>query len=310
MVYGEGSDTLIDRYSEKVFDITVNVLMSIILLIILYPLYFTVIASISSPYAVAKGQILFLPVDISIDSYKQVFAYKQIWVGYKNTIIYTVFGTMFNLFLTIPAAYGLSKKKLPGRSIITLIFLFTMYFNGGLIPTYLLVKSLNLLNTRYVLMIMGGISIYNTIVTRVYFSASIPDELYEAARIDGANEFRSFFTIALPLAIPIIAVMSLYYAVTHWNSYFNALLYVSQREYEPLQSVLRKVLILNENALNDEIMQDSLSPGELLDRAKRAYAAYSMKYSMVFIASAPLLAVYPLVQKYFVRGIMIGSLKG
>lgn len=294
--------------SDKIFDWSINVFMLILLFLMIYPLYFTVIASISDPYMVAKGKVTLWPTGFTLNSYKQVFAYSQIWVGYKNTLFYTIFGTLFNLFLTIPAAYGLSKKSLPGRSLITLFFVFTMYFSGGMVPTYLLVKDLGLINTPYVLVILGGISVYNMVITRVYF-AGISDSIYEAARIDGASEFRIFIRITLPLAIPIIAVISLYYAVSHWNSYFNAMLYVTKTDLEPLQSVLRKVLILNENALNEQIMQE-ISGDELIDRAKRAYAAYTMRFSMVFIASAPLLIAYPFIQKHFVKGIMIGSLKG
>ncbi|MCL2834355.1 MAG: carbohydrate ABC transporter permease, partial [Treponema sp.] len=204
------------------FDIINTFIMVMMLLITAYPLYFTIIASLSEPYDVAKGNVKLWPVGFTMQSYKQVFAYKQIWVGYSNTIVYTVFGTLFSLLLTLPAAYTLSKKHLPGRSVITMYFLVTMYFSGGLVPTYLLVKNLGLMNTRYVLIILGSFSVYNMIITRVYFSSSIPEDIYEAAKIDGASDFRQFFTIALPLAVPVIAVITLYYAVGNWNSYFNA----------------------------------------------------------------------------------------
>lgn len=291
------------------FDLTVDIIMIAILIITAYPLYFTIIASFSAPQEVAAGNVVWKPVGFTLDSYKQVFAYKQIWVGYANTILYTVFGTLFNLLLTIPAAYTLSKKDLPGKGVIMTIFLFTMYFSGGMVPSYLLVKKLGLIDTRLVLILVSGISIYNLIVTRVYFTTSVPDAIYEAARIDGAGEIKTFFKIALPLAKPIIAVMLLFYGVAHWNNYFDALLYVSKQSLEPLQSVLRRVLILNESALDEEALRANLAPGELLDRAKQAYAAYTMKFSMVFIASAPLLAAFPFVQKYFIKGVMIGSVK-
>lgn len=293
----------------ELFDICNVIFMFVVLFITIYPLYFTIIASFSEPSAVATGKVLWRPVGFTLDSYRQVFAYKQIWAGYLNTIFYTVLGTVFNLFLTIPAAYAVSKKYLPHRKIIMGFFLITMYFGGGMVPSYLLVKSLGLINTRLALVIVSGISIYNLIVTRTYFTTSISDSIYEAARMDGAGELKTFFSIALPLAKPIMAVMVLYYAVAHWNDYFNALLYVSNQELEPLQSVLRRVLIQNQNALNESLMQQSMSSGELLDSAKRAYAAYTMKYTMVFIASAPLLAAYPFVQKYFVKGVMVGAVK-
>ncbi len=292
-----------------VFDIFNTVFMILVLLITIYPLYFTIIASFSDPKAVASGEVIWRPVGMTLDSYKQVFAYTDIWRGYGNTIFYTVCGTLFQLCLMIPAAYALSKKYLPGQKIIMTIFLITMYFGGGMVPTYLLVKNLGLVNTRACLVIVSGFSVYNLIVTRTYFSTSISEAIYEAARIDGAGEIKSFLSIALPLAKPIVAVMILYYAVALWNNYFDALLYITDKNLEPLQSVLRRVLIQNENALNEAMLQGNLAPGELLDTAKRAYAAYTMKYTMVFIASAPLLIAYPFVQKYFVKGVMVGAVK-
>lgn len=292
-----------------VFDLCNYVFMFFILFITVYPLYFTVIASFSEPSAVATGEVVWKPVGFTLNSYKQVFAYKQIWMGYANTIFYTVLGTVFNLFLTIPAAYAVSKKYLPNRKLLMGFFLITMYFSGGMVPSYLLIKGLGLINTRAALVLVSGISIYNLIVTRTYFTTSISDSIYEAAKIDGAGELKTFLSIALPLAKPIIAVMVLYYAVAHWNDYFNALLYVSDKNLEPLQSVLRRVLIQNQNALDESMMQQSMQPGEMLDSAKRAYAAYTMKYTMVFIASAPLLIAYPFVQKYFVKGVMVGAVK-
>lgn len=291
------------------FDICNYIIMAVILFITIYPLYFTVIASISDPKAVATGKVFWWPVDFTLDSYKQVFEYKPIWTGYANTILYTVAGTLFNMFLTIPAAYTLSKKKLPGKNIIMGFFMVTMYFSGGMVPTYLLVKNLGLVNTRWAMIILGGISIYNLIVAKTFFGSSISESLYEAARIDGAGEIKTFLKIALPLAKPIIAVIALYYAVAHWNDYFTALLYVTDKDKVPLQTVLREVLIQNQNALDPEKMQQSMSEGELIDSAKRVYTAYGMKYSMVFIASAPLLIVYPFIQKYFVQGVMIGAVK-
>lgn len=292
-----------------VFDIGNCIFMMFVLFITVYPLYFTVIASFSEPSVVATGGVVWKPVGFTLDSYKQVFAYKQIWTGYANTIFYTILGTCFNLILTIPAAYAVSKKYFPHRNLFMGLFLFTMYFSGGMVPSYLLVKSLGLINTRAALVLVSGISIYNLVVTRTYFTTSISDSIYEASKIDGAGELKTFFSIALPLAKPIIAVMILYYAVAHWNNYFNALLYVSDQALEPLQSVLRRVLIQNQNALDESMMQQSMQPGELLDSAKRAYAAYTMKYTMVFIASAPLLVAYPFVQKYFVKGVMVGAVK-
>lgn len=292
----------------SLFDACNMLFMLFVLFVTIYPMYFTIIASFSDPGAVAKGEVVWTPVGLTVDAYKHVFAYKQIWTGYANSIYYTVFGVAFNILLTIPAGYAMSKKYLPYRNVVLVFFMITMYVGGGMVPAYLLRKSLGLLNTRLVIVLAGGISIYNMIVTRTYFSTSISESLYEAADIDGAGEIKKFLSIGIPLAKPIIAVMVLYYAVGHWNDYFTALLYISDSELEPLQSVLRRVLILNQNALNTDILATQTME-QIAANVKRAYAAYTMKYSMVFIASAPLLIAYPFVQKHFVKGVMIGAVK-
>jgi putative aldouronate transport system permease protein len=295
---------------DRAFDWINAALLLLILLVLIYPLYFTVIASVSEPYDVVKGNVVFSPKGFTLEAYRNVFKESRIWTGYRNTIAYTLLGTLFNLGLTMPAAYVLSKRDLPGRSGLTAYFLITMYFSGGLIPTYLLVKSLNLINRPFTLIVLGGISVYNMIISRVYFQTAIPGELYESATMDGAGDFRCFFGIALPLSKPILAVIALYYGVGHWNAYFNALLYVSKSAYQPLQLVLRSILLLNEMALAE------LDPNLVLDAdmvvalTRRAYLAEAMKYALIFIASAPLLMVYPFVQRHFVKGVMIGSLKG
>ena len=291
-----------------VFDIVNITLLVIILLLLIYPLYFTVIASLSEPKDVVAGKVLLAPVGFTWEAYQMAFNESRIWIGYRNTILYTSLGTLFNLALTIPAGYFISKKELPGRNIINIFFLIPMYFGGGLIPTYLIVKDLGLINTPYTLILLGGVSIYNMIITRVFFQTSIPNELYESAFIDGAGDMRTFFSIALPLAKPIIAVIALYYAVGHWNSYFNALVYVNSAELQPLQMVLRAILLMNEQALQTI---DSTMEAEMVEAlARRAYLSFTMKYALIFIASAPLLAVYPFVQKHFVKGALIGSVKG
>jgi len=294
---------------DKMMTFVVYFITILVALICFYPLYFTVIASISDPYAVYTGKISFLPVGFTIESYQEVMKNSQIWTGYGNTIFYTVVGTMFNLALTIPGAYALSKKQMFGRAFLMTIFIITMYFSGGMIPTYLLYKGMNLVNTRTILCIIGGVSVYNLIVTRTYFKNSISKELYEAARIDGANELHIFWSFALPLAGPIIAVMALYYAVGHWSSYFSAMIYVTKTSYQPLQLVLRRILILNENAFAEAMAAD-VSEEALQLALRRTYLATTMKYALVFIASAPMLVAYPFVQKFFVKGVMVGSLKG
>ena len=297
---------------DRIFDKFNVILMLIIMLLMLYPLYFTVIASVSDPYAVVKGQVYLWPKGLTIEPYTNVFKDNRIWTGYRNTVFYTLFGTLWNLILTIPAAYVLSKKKMPMRGFLATYFLIPMYFGGGLIPTYLQVKNPRLINTPLTLIILCGLNIYNMIVTRVYFQTSIPEDLYESARIDGAGDFRTFFRIALPLAKPIIAVMALFYAVDRWNDYFTALVFVSNVDLQPLQMVLRGILLLNQTALQT-LDTKSMNEGDIelmLDLARRTYMAEAMKYSLIFIASAPLLIAYPFVQKYFVKGVMIGSLKG
>ena len=288
------------------FDVVVIVLLTLILLIMIYPMYFILIASISDPGLVVSGKVFLYPRKITMESYQMVFETKSIWTGYLNTVIYTVLGTMYNLCTLIPAAYVMSKKDLPGRGFFSMFFFITMYFGGGMIPTYLLMKNLGLLDTRWVL-ILGSVSCYNLIVARQYYQNSIPESIYEAARIDGASEFKCFFRIALPLSSSIIAVMTLFHAVGHWNSYYNALLYVHKADYYPLQLILREILLLNQNVLEGAILDD---PDAATWAIRRMWIAESMKYSIIFISCAPLLVAYPFVQKYFVKGVMIGSVKG
>lgn len=297
------------RREGKTFDIVNLTLLMILLVLLLYPLFFTVVASLSEPSEVVKGNVVFWVKGFTLESYQMAFNESRIWRGYANSLFYTAFGTLFNLCLTIPAAYFVSKKELPGRQIINVYFLITMYFSGGLIPTYLIMKQIHMIDQWYSLIFIGGLSVYNMIITRVYFQTALPGELYEAAYIDGAGDFRTFFGIALPLAKPIIAVIALYYSVGHWNGYFNALIYVSNPDYQPLQIVLRSILLLNETALG-ALDPNSMDEAMVIALTRRTYLASTMKYALIFIASAPLLIAYPFVQKYFVKGALIGSLKG
>ncbi len=297
------------RREGKTFDIVNLTLLMILLVLLLYPLFFTVVASLSEPSEVVKGNVVFWVKGFTLESYQMAFNESRIWRGYANSLFYTAFGTLFNLCLTIPAAYFVSKKELPGRQIINVYFLITMYFSGGLIPTYLIMKQIHMIDQWYSLIFIGGLSVYNMIITRVYFQTALPGELYEAAHIDGAGDFRTFFSIALPLAKPIIAVIALYYSVGHWNGYFNALIYVSNPDYQPLQIVLRSILLLNETALG-ALDPNSMDEAMVIALTRRTYLASTMKYALIFIASAPLLIAYPFVQKYFVKGALIGSLKG
>ena len=291
---------------DKVFDSFNMAIMIIILILMVYPLYFIVIASFSDPYSVVNGHVYILPSGFTVEAYINVSEDSRIWLGYMNSIRYTIFGTLFSLALTIPAAYVLSKKNMLGRKFLIFYFLIPMYFSGGLVPTFLLVRSIGLMNKSYTLIFLGAMSMYNLIVARIFFQTSIPEELYESASIDGASNFRIFFQIALPLSSAIIAVMALFYAVSNWNSYFSALIYISNQRFNPLQIVLRNILINNQIMLSIEDME----PEEMLDAARRQLMAEGMKYALIFIASAPLLIAYPFVQKHFVKGVLIGSLKG
>ena len=295
--------------SNTVFGFVNGLVMTILLILFAYPLYYTIIASFSDAEAVVTGKVSIVPVGFSLEAYRAVLANKQVWLGYRNTIFYTVFGTMFNLFLTIPLGYALSKKHLFCRKFFTWFFMITMYFSGGMIPTYLLYKNMGLINNPLIMIISGGLSVYNTIVTRTYFQNSIPESLFEAARIDGCSEIGSFIKIALPLAKSIIAVMVLYYAVGHWNSYFNAMMYLPNTDYQPLGLVLRRILILNQSAFDSAISEGVVSAEMLKNAISREYLAEVMKYALVFIASAPMLIIYPFIQKYFVKGVMIGAVK-
>ena len=294
--------------SDKLFDTVNIILLCFVGLIILYPLYFTVIASVSNPYPVMRGEVLLYPKEFTLEPYKNVFINDDIWMGYYNTIVNTVMVTAYNLVLTIPAAYVLARRGLKGRNIFMFIFVFTMYFSGGMIPGYLLVKQLGLINTRWALIIPAGMSVYNMIIARTFFQSNLSEELYEAARIDGCNEYGIFFRIALPLSGAIIAVVALYVAVGSWNSYFSALLYVSDRKLYPLQFVLRNILITNQQM--KLINTGSLSSKQIESMYRKKIMAESMKYSIIFISSLPMLIAYPFVQKYFVKGVMIGALKG
>ena len=290
------------------FDLTIYAILFLVLLIIIYPLYFTVIASLSDPMAVANGEVFLAPKGFTLDSYKNVLENKSIWTGYRNTIFYTVLGTCFNLFLTIPAAYALSKKELPCGKILVWVFMFTMYFSGGMIPTYLVVKQMGLINTWFTLPVLGGVSIYNLVVTRNFYQTTIPKELFEAADVDGCSDIGAFFKIALPLSGSIIAVMTLFYGVTHWNGFFNGLIYLSKDKYYPLQLILRRILLQNESAM--ERIGTMATDDEVLKAMRQVMLAETMKYAVIFIASFPVMVAYVFVQKHFVKGLMLGAVKG
>ncbi|MDR3120997.1 MAG: carbohydrate ABC transporter permease [Clostridiales bacterium] len=287
---------------DKTVLIIFNILLVFAAVVVIYPLYFVLIASVSSPDAVNSGRALFLPSETTLVGYKYIFRDWRIWIGYRNTILYTVCGTALGLLLTVMGGYSLSRRDLPGRKIITTIFIITMYFGGGLIPTYLVIQNLHLINTPYVLMILGSFSTFSLIVTRTFFSSKIPYELLEAASIDGCGNARFFVSIVLPLSKEILSVIALQYAVGHWNSFFNALIYVNDVQFYPLQLFLRDMLISAQSGAADALNYDAM--------LELKQVADTMKYGIIIVSSLPVLILYPFLQKYFVHGIMIGSLKG
>lgn len=287
--------------SDKIFDLVILLLSAVIFLIIAYPLWFVVIASVSNSDLVNQGIVRIVPVDIRIYGYEQVFNDSRIWTGYGNTIIYVVFGTALNIIVTMCAAYSLSRRDFPTRNKIMLYFVFTMFFNGGLVPTYLTVSELGLISTKSVLIILGTLNVYNLIIARTFIQTSVPDELYEAAIIDGCDHFTYFLKVVIPLSKAIIAVLTLYYAVGRWNDYFTALIYNNNNANDPLQIVLRRILLLNEAF-------ESGSGGFTGGYAQSF--AEQVKYAIIIVSTLPIMAVYPFVQKHFQKGVMIGAVKG
>ncbi|WNQ10643.1 carbohydrate ABC transporter permease [Paenibacillus aurantius] len=296
------STAIRESRSDRIFTVINYTVLSLFLLIILYPLVYVVSASISDADAVIAGEVWLWPVRPTLDGYTAVFRHKLIWSGFANSIMYTAAGTLVNVVMTILAAYPLARKDFYGKNLFMFLFVFTMMFSGGLIPTYLVVKDLGLLNTTWAMILPGALAIWNMIVTRTYFQTTIPDELLEASQLDGCNDFRFVWSIVLPLSGPIIAVIALFYAVGHWNSYFSALMYLKSQSLYPLQLVLREILVQNE--------VDASMLIDVAEQAKREGLRELLKFSLIVVATVPLLIVYPFVQKYFVKGIMIGSLKG
>ena len=291
--------------SEIVFDTVLTIVTVMVALVCFYPIYFTVIASFSDPTLVVTGKVLFVPKGFTLDSYREIIKYDSILTGYGNTLLYTFLGTCYNLLLLIPAAYALSKKAMVLRNGLMIYFVFTMYFSGGLIPYYLQLKSLGLINNPLVMIIPSALNVYNLIITRTFFESNFSETLGEAARIDGAGEFRIFFQLALPLSGAIIAVMALYHAVAHWNTYFNALLFLNKPKYYPLQLVMRQILTTTQ-FINDDMPMSSQMAEEII---RRKYVAETLKYALVILANLPVFIAYPFVQKYFVKGVMIGAIK-
>jgi len=294
---------------DKVFNIVNVTLLTMLLLIVLYPLYFVVIASFSDPMAVNLGQVVWYPKGVRFLGYSMAYNYPDIWIGYRNTIVYASLGTLVHLCVNLPAAYALSRRDFKGAGMITVFFMVPMFFGGGLIPWYLLIiNTLNWGNTVWAMIIPGATGFYSLLVARTFFRSTIPDELRESAEIDGASNVRVFLSIVLPLSTAIIAVQGLFSAVGHWNAFFNAFLFISGREgasRRPLQLVLREILILAQAQLVDrESIVDPGDAQELMDRMLQ------LRYAVIIVSVLPILIVYPFVQRYFVKGVMIGAIKG
>jgi len=289
-----------ESLGDRIFLTATYILLTLVLIAVLYPLIYIVSSSLSSPSAVSAGKVWLWPVDVSFAGYEAVFRNGQVLTGYANSLFYTVAGTFISVSLTIMVAYPLSKKSFFGRTPLMVFITFTMLFSGGLIPTYLVVKSMGMIDTRWALLIPNAVWVWQVIIARTFFQTSIPDELSEAADIDGCSDIRYIFSVVLPLAKPIIAVLSLMYAVGQWNAYFDALIYLKSQSLYPLQLILRSILILGSGTGN-------MDAGEMV---KQQQMAELMKYSLIVVASLPVLVIYPFVQRYFVQGMLIGSVKG
>ncbi len=287
-------------FADKAFDVINYGILGLVALCVLYPLYFIVIASFSDPVAINNGQVSFWPVGFNTTGYQKIFENVKIWRSYSNTIFYTVVGTGINIFLTMMLAYPLSRKKFFARKPITLFVMFTMYFQGGLIPTYLWMNDLNLYNTPWVMVLLPAINVFNLIIAINFIKNNIPEELYEAASIDGCSHIKFFTRIVLPLSKTIIVVLVLYYGVAHWNEFMNGMIYLRDEGLYPLQLTLRNILLQNQAS----------GLGDVDSIIEQQKAAELIKYGAIIISTLPVLVIYPFLQKHFEKGVMVGSVKG
>jgi putative aldouronate transport system permease protein len=289
-----------ESLGDRLFLTCIYIVLTVVLMIVLYPLIYIASSSISDPLAVSSGKVWLWPVDITFLGYKVVLQNKQIVWGYGNSLIYTVCYTLISVTLTVILAYPLSRKTFWGRNAIMMFITFTMLFGGGLIPTYMVIKYLGMIDTRWAILIPGAIGVWSVIITRTFFQSSIPEELAEASEMDGCSDLRFLWSVVLPLSKPILAVLSLFAAVGQWNAYFDALIFLKDQRLYPLQLVLRNILILNASSGNKDVM-------ELVNQKQLADL---MKYSLIMVANLPVFIIYPFVQKHFVKGVLVGSLKG
>ena len=290
------------RGGERALDIGILVILILMALVTLYPLWYVLIASVSSPTAIANGEVLFLPKGFNLDAYRKLIENKQLWIGYRNSILYTVAGVLVDLAVMTPCAYALSRKTLPFRSFLMTLFLITMYFSGGMIPMYMLLNKIGFVNSPLALIVPGCVVVFDMIILRSFFEANIPDSLVEAAMIDGSSHIRFFAQIAMPISPAVLAVVALYSIQRHWNAYLGAQMYIYKPKYYTLQQVLRQI-----TATLDGTLSETLSVDEL---AKMAMDKELMKYAVVIVACIPLIIIYPFVQRFFVKGVMVGAVKG
>lgn len=290
---------------DRILNIVITILLIVITVIVAYPLYLVLIASISDPQYISTGQVALFPRGINLDAYRILFDTKDIWIGYRNSLFYTVVGTVLQMVVTTSAAYALSKK-VPGRNLFSLLFVFTMYFSGGMIPTYLVIKQFGMINTVWALLIPTIFGPYNYIICRNYFESSIPGEVYESASLDGASEIRTFAQIAVPLAKPVMAVMALNFALGHWNAYLESMLYISDDKIQSLQVFIKRITTAATASL------DSGGGGaiKLESLVAQMRQTQLLKYAVVIVSSIPMIILYPFISKHFVKGIMLGSVKG
>ena len=291
---------------DVIYDTVIFIILTFIFLIVAYPLYFVIISSISDPIEVSAGKVTLAPVGFTLDGYKEVFKTRTVMRGFLNSLIITIMGTSINLLVTIPTSYALSRPDFTLKRPITLFYILTMFVSGGMMPTYIIVRSTGILNTWWSLILPGCLGVYNMIVGRTFFKTNIPMELMEAAKLDGCGNTKFFIYVVLPLSGAITAILCLYYGVGHWNSYFSALIYIQKRELWPLQLELRNSLVMNTSVATKQVMTEA----ELLEKKRLDALKEMMKYSLIIISSIPVLIIYPFVQKHFVKGVMIGSVKG
>ena len=289
---------------DIVFNVIVVLILLFLIVIMAYPIYFVLVASFSDPTYVNNGEMLLYPKGFTLLGYEKVFEESRVWIGYGNTLLYTVLGTALGVFFTMMAGFSLSRRELPFRNVIMGYFVFTMYFSGGLIPYYMVIKSLNLTNTRFLMVIISSIAVYNIIITRSFMLSNVAEELRDAARIDGCGDGRFFFQIVMPLSKAIAAVLVLYLAVTYWNSYFNPMIFLTDRSKYPLALYLREILLTVSTNAQASVTSDA-SAAAMLQKMSQV-----IKYGIIVVSTLPIICVYPFLQKYFVKGVMIGSVKG